>query len=231
MSNDSENSQLGEPTQGIMPRCDDGVGRRADLRLAMSPVSEADEDIALVRRCQKGDVQAFGLLVNRHEARVRTLVARILGAGATAEDVDDATQDVFVQAWRALPRFRGDAKFSTWLYRVATNLAIRQWHRSKRRRHIVAEDDLPDSVRLALTDPSASPGDQAERRSQDRALLAAVEALPEKQRIAVLLHYFEDCTCEEMAQIIGCSVGTVWSRLHYGCRKLREELRWLESGS
>lgn len=214
--------------QGIMPRSDDGAGMRTDLRFAASSIADDDDDAAYVRRCQKGDVQAFGVLVSRHEGRVRALTARILGRTATPDDVEDATQDVFVQAWRALPRFRGDAKFSTWLYRVATNLAIRQWHRSKRRRHVVAEDDLPDAVRLVIMDPAASPSDQSERRSQDRALLAAVDALPEKQRIAVLLHYFEDYSCEEMARMIGCSVGTVWSRLLYGCRKLRGELRWLE---
>lgn len=216
--------------QGIMPRCEDGVGIRMDLRTSDSS-SESDEDAALVRRCRRGDVQAFGVLVSRHEVRVRAVVGRILGIGATPDDVDDATQDVFVQAWRALPRFRGDARFSTWLYRVATNLAIKQWHRSKRRRNEVSEEDLPEAVRIALTDPARGPSEEAERRSQDRALRTAIEGLPEKQRTAVLLHYFEDYSCEEMAQIIGCSVGTVWSRLHYGCRKLREQLQWLENAS
>jgi RNA polymerase sigma-70 factor (ECF subfamily) len=214
--------------QAIMTRGDDSAGSGAERGLFSSSTAEPDEDAALVRRCRRGDVQAFGLLVGRHETRVRALVARILGAGASTDDVDDTTQDVFVQAWRALPRFRGDAKFSTWLYRVATNLAIKQWHRGKRRQHVVAEEDLPEGVRAALTDPSMGPDATAERRAQDRALRTAVETLPEKQRTAVLLHYFEDYSCEEMAQIIGCSVGTVWSRLHYGCRKLREQLHWLE---
>ena len=211
-----------------MPRCDDGVGPMTGRRLSADATSD-DEDAALVRRCRRGDVAAFGLLVARHESRVRALVGRILGAGANADDVDDVTQDVFVQAWRALPRFRGDARFSTWLYRVATNLAIKQWHRQRKRQQgTVAEEDLPEAVRAALADPNAGPSEQAERRAQDRALRQAVEALPEKQRTAVLLHYFEDYSCEEMAAMIGCSVGTVWSRLHYGCRKLRETLRWLE---
>ena len=208
-----------------MTRGDDGAGPRTDLRAS---AIEPDEDAALVRRCRRGDVLAFGLLVSRHEARVRALVGRILGAGATPDDVDDATQDVFVQAWRALPRFRGDARFSTWLYRVATNLAIKQWHRGRRRQNVVAEGDLPEAVRAALTDPGMGPSEVAERRAQDRALRAAIETLPEKQRTVILLHYFEDYTCEEMAQMVGCSVGTVWSRLHYGCRKLREQLCWLE---
>ncbi len=209
--------------QGIMSRCEDGAGFGADGR-----ASEADEDAALVRRCRRGELAAFGALTARHESRVRALVSRVLGAGATADDVDDATQDVFVQVWRALPRFRGDARFATWLYRVATNLAIKQWHRNKRRQQVVSEDDLPESVRAALADPAAGPSEEAERRAQDAALRRAIDALPEKQRTVILLHYFEDYSCEEMAQIIGCSVGTVWSRLHYGCRKLRDSVAWLE---
>jgi len=190
---------------------------------------EPDDDSFLLRRCRKGDMDAFGVLVGRHETRVRSLVARILGPSASADDLDDTTQDVFVQAWRALPRFRGDSRFSTWLYRVATNLAIKQWHRRKRGAIVIAEAELPESVRITLADPSPGPSASAERRSRDRALRTAIESLPEKQRTVILLHYFEEYTCEEMAEMVGCSVGTVWSRLHYGCRKLRETLAWLDA--
>ena len=70
--------------------------------------------------------------------------------------------------------------------------------------------------------------EDVQRRAEGRALRAAVDALPEKQRTVVLLHYFEEYSCEEIALLLDCSVGTVWSRLHYGCRKLRDQLRWLE---
>ncbi|BDI29983.1 RNA polymerase sigma factor [Capsulimonas corticalis] len=174
-------------------------------------------------------MSAFGELVSRHEKRIYALVSRILGATASADDVDDTVQDVFVQAWRALPRFRGDSKFSTWLYRIATNMAIKQWHRRKRLRLTVADEELPENLRVSMmTDPSPSPADHAESQARDRALRASIDALPEKQRTVVLLHYFEDYSCEEVAQVIGCSVGTVWSRLHYACRKLRGNLEWLQ---
>jgi RNA polymerase sigma-70 factor (ECF subfamily) len=208
--------------QATMTRDEDG-GTRTDQRVSAEP----DEDAAHERRCRQGDVQAFGLLVGQHEASVRALVARILGPSATADDVDDAAQDVFVQAWRGLPRFRGDSRFSTWLYRVATNLAIKQWRRRRKGRNVVAEDDLPESIRLSLADPQIGPDEEAQRRAQDRALRSAIETLPEKQRMVILLHYFEGCTCEEIAQMIGCSVGTIWSRLHYGCCKLRDALPWM----
>lgn len=188
---------------------------------------EGDTDAALVRRCQHGDTDAFGRLVARHDKRVYALVARVLGPAATADDVDDAAQDVFVQAWRALPRFRGDAQFSTWLYRIATNMAIKQWHRAKRGAPAVSQEDLPPAVRAALADPARGPEDEAASRAQGRALREAVDRLPEKQRTVLLLHYFDDMPCEEVAALLGCSVGTVWSRLHYGCRKLRQTLAWL----
>ena len=187
-----------------------------------------DEDAALVRRCRKGDRGAFGDLISRHDQRVYSLVARILGPAATAEDVDDVAQDVFVQAWRALPKFRNEARFSTWLYRIATNMAIRQWHRRKKLDQTILEGDLPEAVQAALADPALGPADQAVQRARDHGLRIAIESLPEKQRLVILLHYFQEQSCEDVAAILGCSVGTVWSRLYYACRKLRELAGWLE---
>ena len=196
---------------------------------ARPAVLPEDEDAALVRRCRRGETEAFGLLVARHDKRVYALVARVLGPGAAPDDVDDVAQDVFVQAWRALPKFRQDARFSTWLYRIATNMAIKQWHRAKQsHQRAVSSEDLPETVRAALADPRAGPADEAQQRARDQALRTAIERLPEKQRTVVLLHYFEDHTCEEVAALLDCSVGTVWSRLHYACRKLRGQLGWLE---
>jgi len=191
------------------------------------PAVDEDADADLVRRCRGGDTQAYGPLVARHDKRVYALVARVLGPTATADDVDDVAQDVFVQAWRALPKFRGDARFSTWLYRIATNMAIKQWHRNKRRAQTVSEEELPNTVRAALAILAPNPEDVAAQRARDGALRAAIDRLPEKQRTVILLHYFEEYTCEDIAALLECSVGTVWSRLHYGCRKLRESVGWL----
>ncbi len=187
----------------------------------------ADDDGPCVRRCLRGDTDAYATLVVRHEGRVRAIAARILGAQATRDDIDDLSQDIFVQAWRALPRFRADAKFSTWLHRLATNIAIKQWHKRKRGAWLSATPDLPEPVQAGLRDDAPGPSTVAQTRAQGHALRAAIDALPEKQRTVVLLHYFEDYACEEVAQMVGCSVGTVWSRLHYACRKLRGTLAWL----
>ncbi len=183
-----------------------------------------DEDLTLIRRCQNGDVNAFSQLVTRHEKKVYALVARVLGATATPDDVADTAQDVFVQAWRALGKFRGDARFSTWLYRIATNMAIKEWHRRKRR-GLFVYDDAP--IAETDADPSPGPAALAHRRADNAALRRAIDALPEKQRTVVLLHYFEDLACEEIASVVGVSVGTIWSRLHYACKKLRDSVGWL----
>ena len=195
--------------------------------LPAGQAAEPDDDAALVRLARSGDTDAFGRLVARHETRVYALIARVLGANGTADDVDDTAQDVFVQAWRALPRFREEARFSTWLHRIATNMAIKQWHRVKRRAGTVATEDLPNTVRAALAADGPGPEEITTRNARDRDLRDAIEKLPEKQRTVILLHYFEDCACEEIAALLGCSVGTVWSRLHYGCRKLRDTAGWL----
>ncbi len=200
---------------------------RAPVRPAPPPADVADDDGPLVRRCQCGETDAYALLVARHEARVRAIAARILGAQATRDDIDDLAQDIFVQAWRALPRFRADAKFSTWLHRLATNMAIKQWHKRKRGAWLSAADDLPAPLRAGLRDDAPGPVMQAQTRAQSQALRAAIDALPEKQRTVVLLHYFEEYACDEVAQMVGCSLGTVWSRLHYACRKLRGTVAWL----
>lgn len=209
------------------------VGQAAEVDEASSPrvathsVIQDDADAILARRCRAGDMAAFEELVKRHEKRVYALVGRILGVAASQDDIEDTVQDIFVQAWRAFPRFRGDAKFSTWLYRIATNMAIKQWHKTRRQSHVIPDEDLPEAVRIAVADPTPGPAQQTEFRLRDKALRRAIEALPEKQRTVVLLHYFEEYSCDEVAQLTGCSVGTVWSRLHYACKKLKGTLEWL----
>jgi len=229
VSKDAEEAQNGLPTPPMMSQ--NWESRPATARhetLTHAPTA-TDDDAPFVRRCRAGDTEAYGVLVERHEARVRALAARILGPVATREDIDDVAQDVFVQAWRALPKFRGEALFATWLHRLATNMAIKAWHRQKKRALETSTEGLPAGMRAALTDSRPGPDSVAMHRAQERALRLAVEGLPEKQRVVVLLHYFEAYSCEDVAQMVGCSVGTVWSRLHYACRRLRGALDWLEA--
>jgi RNA polymerase sigma-70 factor (ECF subfamily) len=204
----------------------------------------SDEDTPLVSRCQSGDLSAFGLLVDRHEQRVRSIVSRILMTSSDQRslmlnvDIDDMSQEIFVQAWKALPKFRGDARFSTWLFRIAVNRALKEYNYrrrgSGRLQGVPVSDDLLRHLAAIHPDPDAptlDPEGLLQQRARDEALRSAIDDLPEKQRLVVLLHYFEDCSCEEISVIAGCTIGTVWSRLHYACRRLQERLSWMDPRS
>ena len=144
------------------------------------------------------------------------------------DDVDDIVQELFLRAWKGLPRFRGDAQFSTWIYRIAVNTAIK--HRSKRRGEAslsLSAEELARGVEslVAPTDATAAQGADpmiaTMRREREQEIRSAVQSLPEKQRVVVVLHYYEGMSCEEIGEIVGCSIGTVWSRLHYACKRLK----------
>ena len=195
---------------------------------ALERSREADADARLVARAGAGDVHAFGQLVERYQRPMAALVGRMLN---NPDDVDDVLQELFVRAWKGLPRFRGDAQFSTWLYRIAVNTAIK--HRSRRKMeqtHSISADDIVGGIEMLQT-PHDSPAQQGGdplfstlQSEQDTVVRRAVLELPPKQRAVVVLHYFEGRSCEEISEIVECSVGTVWSRLHYACKRLRTVL-------
>ena len=191
--------------------------------------SAPDADAPLVARAAAGDVRAFGLLVERYQRPMTALVARMT---PNADDVDDVVQELFVRAWKGLPRFRGDAQFSTWLYRIAVNTAIK--YRTRRRDENamqVSTEDLAGGLDSLAGGPGGEGEDpllSAERKEREALVRRAVLSLPEKQRAVVVLHYFEGRSCEEISQIVECSVGTVWSRLHYACKRLKGNLSALE---
>lgn len=179
-------------------------------------------DAELARRAAEGDASAFSLLVARYQRPMAALVSRMARNG---DDVDDIVQELFLRAWRGLPRFRGESQFSTWLYRIAVNTAIK--HRGKAKTdtlQAVSAEDLAGGVEQVRASDETDPYAQAQRAERELRLRQAVAKLPEKQRVVVQLHYFEGKSCEEIAQIVGCSIGTVWSRLHYACKRLRSVL-------
>jgi RNA polymerase sigma-70 factor (ECF subfamily) len=201
---------------------------------AFELASGSSSDAALVRRASAGDVTAFGVLVERYQRPMAALVGRMAG---NPDDVDDIVQELFIRAWKGLPRFRGDAQFSTWLYRIAVNTAIK--HRSRHRSDAalsLSAEGLAGGLESLQSAPDADPsqgGDPfraAQRREREAMIRQAVSSLPEKQRAVVVLHYFEGMSCEEISGIVGCSVGTVWSRLHYACKRLKGALQAAEGG-
>ncbi len=192
--------------------------------------SSSAADSVLAQKAAAGDVQAFGMLVERYQKPMTALVARMTtgASGSPSADVDDIVQELFIRAWKGLPRFRHDAQFSTWLYRIAVNTTIK--HRSRHKTEAalsVSADNFAGGLDALPTASDAMPpggGDPfvtASKRERDALLRNAVSQLPEKQRTVVVLHYFEGFSCEEISQIVDCSLGTVWSRLHYACKRLK----------
>ena len=167
-----------------------------------------EPDAALVRRAQQGERYAFEQLVRPHEARMYTLAARVLGS---REDAADAVQDALVRAWLALPKFRGDARFSTWLYRIVVNSAHDV--RTKRRDRLVEEP--PDPV---------DPRDRFAEQELSGELQRALNALDESYRVAVVLYDVLGCSYAEIAEMTGVPEGTVKSRIFRGRSELAERL-------
>lgn len=193
----------------------------------MDPTKREATDAELVVRSRGGEVSAFGELLQRHQRAVYGVVSRMVD---DRDDVDDIVQEVLVLAYRSIDRFRGDSAFSTWLYRIAVNTTIKQMKKIKIRRSASIDDPDTGLSDMLVASDGNDPEEEAQRRARSQALREAIETLPEKHREVVVLHYFQNCSCDEIAKATGCSVGTVWSRLHYACKKLRGQLDWLGSG-
>ena len=186
-------------------------------------LSDADTaDAALLARCRTGDIDAFGLLVKRHDARVSALAASLLGPESPAEATDALVQEVFLELWRGLP----DTRFSTRLYRLTVSKAVKQWGKV-RRKPDPDDADLPLTVGAALASLTVGPADPAALRARDRELRTAIDGLPEPMRTAILVHYGAGFSSADAAEMIGCSEDDLWARLSEACRTLRESALWL----
>ena len=169
-------------------------------------------DKELVRRVQKGDKGAFDLLVLKHEHKILILVMRYV---RDPEQALDITQEAFIKAYRALPRFRGDSAFYTWLYRIAVNTA-KNYLAAQRRRPMDIELDMQDpdqyGLHAKLKETDDPEGVTLSRELQET-LERAIEALPDDLRTAIILRELDGMSYEEIAQTMDCPVGTVRSRI------------------
>jgi RNA polymerase sigma-70 factor (ECF subfamily) len=194
----------------------------------------AEDETELIRRSIGGDQLAFAQIVARYRVFVTSLAYRLCGDPAAADDI---AQEVFVHVWQALPRFRGDAAFRTWLYRIASNASI-EYLRRLRPTQSLDEGDCGEQVASSgsntwprggrMADLAASDLDAPEshvlRDEQRLAVQSAVLKLPMQARAALVLREYHNLSYKEIAVTLGIPIGTVMSRLNYARQWLRQEL-------
>jgi len=182
-------------------------------------MTSTDEE--LVARSQGGDVESFNQLILRWERPIYALAYRVIGRD---EDARDVCKETFLRAFRALPGFRGQAKFSSWIYRIALNLC-RDWIRRQRRAPV---SQIPEDMDLG--ELAAQPGasetveDLVIRRQLTGLVESAMSTLPEEQRTAIILKEYHGMTFQEIADLQGCPLSTVKTRLYQGLSVLRKRL-------
>ena len=178
-------------------------------------------DEELVARSMGGDLDSFNQLVLRWERPIYALAYRVIGR---EEDARDVAQETFLRAFRALKGFKGQAKFSSWLYRITLNLC-RDWMRRQKRTPVSPTPEGIDLVELAgEATPSESLDDLVARRQLGRAVSKAMAMLPEEQRTAIILKEYHGLTFQEIAELLDCPLSTVKTRLYQGLSVVRKQL-------
>lgn len=178
-----------------------GCGRNHLPPIGPAMSAPADERF-LVRAAQRGDLDAFGELMRRHEQPTYRLALRMLGSPAEAED---AAQDAFLRAWKALPKFQGTSSFSTWLYRITTNRCLNIIDARR-------PSEPLDETRAG--DRRDDPASRAQERERMSALTASIGGLPAEQRAALVLREFEGLSYEDIADVLQISLAAVKGRIH-----------------
>ena len=193
---------------------------------AIAAATEGVDVDDLVRRAQKGDADAFDELVRVFSGPMYNLAYRMAG---NAADAGDLTQEIFVKLYRAIGKFGWRSKFSTWLYRLAANTCysgLRKIRRVASAEVVRLDDDRADDVRSRDTpDPGDLPSRRLERRELRHQIEGAIAVLPEDFREVIVLRDLQGLTYEEIAESIGCAVGTVKSRLARARTRVKERLR------
>ncbi len=188
-------------------------------------MSEQDNDLSLVERARQGDKRAFERLVEKYHRRLLRLLARMV---RNQEDIEDIAQETFIKAYRALPSFRGDAAFYTWLYRIGVNTAKN--HLASRGKHLptvseqMFDEDGEQDERFAVEDIN-TPESELLSKQVAYAVNEAIEALPEELRTAITLREMEGLSYEEIATAMNCPIGTVRSRIFRAREAIAAKLR------
>lgn len=181
------------------------------------------DEQALIRKAQKGDTDAFADLLILHERFVYNLALRTIRSPEEAEDI---AQDAFVRAWQALPSFRAQSSFRTWIYRIVLNLCFNRFPRLRRELNDLVTEDISDLPETWATenDPVAN----LEYREQRARLHREIERLPDSQRLLISLRYQDNMPYEEIANLVGLPLGTVKTGLFRAKERLRQALALYE---
>jgi RNA polymerase sigma-70 factor (ECF subfamily) len=176
-------------------------------------------------RIAEGDEDAFEILVNRHQTSVLNLIYRFIGDRTQAKDL---VQEVFIRVWHAAKTYKPEAKFTTWLYRITTNLCLNELKSARRKKWFSfnrSDEDGEHTFEETLVDSALSAEDLLLEKERSRQISNALQSLPDNQRMALVLKRYDDLSYQEIAQIIGCSVPAVESLLVRAKRGLQEKLK------
>jgi len=182
------------------------------------------DEAILIGRASKGDSDAFETLVITYEKGVYNLAFRLVG---DREDAMDITQDVFLKAYQALPRFRGDSRFSTWIYRVCVNASLDYLRKKQKQASVSLDEPLSlkeSSVKREIADSGGNVEDSVEMKLMGSAVLSALKHLDPAQKAIILLADVQGHTYQEIADMLKLSMGTVKSRLHRARSTVRKVL-------
>lgn len=195
----------------------DAVSSGAALSL-----SAADQDVFWMQQVSQGDMEAFRSLIEAHQARVIGTVAKMLGDEVDSEDI---AQQVFIRVWKSAGRYQPTAKFTTWLFKITRNLVFNELRRRKRHPVTPLEHEEEEHFFQPADSGGMSPDASLLDSELNDAIQMAIDALPETQRMAIVLRRYEDMPYEEIGEVLGLSVPAVKSVLFRARADLRERLR------
>jgi RNA polymerase sigma-70 factor (ECF subfamily) len=182
---------------------------------------QMESDIELMTRAKSGDDSAFTDLMRRHYKGLVNYIYRFTNNRETSEDL---AQEVFLRVYRSAKTYKPQAKFSTWLYKIATNLCFTNV-KAKRREHIVSLDEMQENTGDIKDSKSENADHVIYRKQIKEAIFKALESLPEKERVSIILCKYEELPYEEVAEVLGCTVGAVKTYVYRGRMRLIEKLK------
>src|SRR6056300_1554104 len=180
-----------------------------------------DRDVGLMLRVREGDNEAFELLVELHQSAVIGTVAKMLGGASEAEDI---AQQVFIRIWKSAKRYQPQAKFTNWMFTITRNLVFNETRRRKRKPTVSVEEREEESHQQVEDVHSTTPDQDVLHSELERAVDDAIQALPDKQRLAVVLRRYEEMPYDEIGRVLSMSVPAVKSLLFRARTQLKESL-------